>query len=378
MLLAAEVREFARSHLLSTGEEGDFGELSAKFHAAGLANWWLPECYGGRGVSLLDGVDIVAELAYADAGFAFTSLVSVIGCNLLHLYGRDPVRTAVLAELASGGGQVATLGSEHGCGSELGRMSTQARTEGSTVVLNGHKAFSTNAELADHLLVFAAADLQDQPFIAVLVPRGSAGVRFGPRWRTVGLASSPVYPVSFTDCVVTADRVLSGHGLRLLESGLNASRILIAATAIGMARRIRDVCIDHARQRSVKGAALTRSELFAARLAQMEVGIEAMLAVCRTAAAEHDALMSSPDPAEAFTLRGTLKSALTAKVFCGQTGWQIASSGSEALGGLGYTDATPVGRLLRDMRYVSVVEGGDDVLRQLIYGRYVLPAARRS
>jgi alkylation response protein AidB-like acyl-CoA dehydrogenase len=377
MSAVAEAWEFARTHLPVDGT-ADFGELAAKFHAAGLANWWLPESYGGRGVPLLNGVEIAAQLAYADAGFAFSSLVSVIGCQLLQLHGRDPLRSEVLAELASSGGQVATLGSEHGCGSELNRMGTRARLQGSTVVLNGEKAFSTNADRAEQLLVFAAADLPDQPFVAVLVPRQAAGVRIGPRWQTVGLASSPVYPVSFTDCVLSTDRVLDGHGLRLLESGLNASRILISATAIGMSRRIRDVCIEHAGQRTVKGAALSRSELFATRLAQMEVGIEAMLAVCRTAAAEYDRLMSGPDPAEAFLLRGTLKSALTAKVFCGQTGWQIASSGSEALGGLGYTDATPVGRLLRDMRYVSVVEGGDDVLRQLIYSRYVLPAARRS
>ncbi|MFD2349995.1 acyl-CoA dehydrogenase family protein [Nonomuraea ferruginea] len=75
---------------------------------------------------------------------------------------------------------------------------------------------------------------------------------------------------------------------------------------------------------------------------------------------------------------GTLKSALTTKMFCGQTGWQIASAASEMFGGLGYTHEAVIGKLLRDMRYVSIVEGGDDVLRDLVFSRYVVPVSKRS
>ncbi|MFD4401552.1 acyl-CoA dehydrogenase family protein [Nocardia sp. NPDC058499] len=73
-----------------------------------------------------------------------------------------------------------------------------------------------------------------------------------------------------------------------------------------------------------------------------------------------------------------MKNALTVKMFCGQAGWDIAGAGSELLGGLGYTNESPMAKLLRDMRYVSIVEGGNEVLRDLLYRRYVIPVPRRA
>jgi len=106
--------------------------------------------------------------------------------------------------------------------------------------------------------------------------------------------------------------------------------------------------------------------------------IDVMANQCLAAAREYDAIATRPDAGEEFLRVGTLKSALTTKMFCGQTGWQIASVASEMFGGLGYTQESPVGKLLRDVRYVSIVEGGDDVLRDLVYSRYVVPVSKRS
>ena len=93
--------------------------------------------------------------------------------------------------------------------------------------------------------------------------------------------------------------------------------------------------------------------------------------VCRGAAREFDLIMGEPDAAERFLRRGTLKSALTAKSFCGRTGWKIAGLGSEMFGGLGYTREMTIDKLVRDIRHVSIIEGGDDVLRDLVFHRYV-------
>jgi alkylation response protein AidB-like acyl-CoA dehydrogenase len=106
--------------------------------------------------------------------------------------------------------------------------------------------------------------------------------------------------------------------------------------------------------------------------------IEVMLNQCLAAARAYDAVAARPDAGEEFLRLGTLKSALTTKMFCGQTGWQIASTASEMFGGLGYTHESIIGKLLRDVRYVSIVEGGDDVLRELVFTRYVVPVSKRS
>jgi alkylation response protein AidB-like acyl-CoA dehydrogenase len=87
---------------------------------------------------------------------------------------------------------------------------------------------------------------------------------------------------------------------------------------------------------------------------------------------------AQPDAAEQFLRLGTLKSAMTTKMFCGQTSWQIASTASEMFGGLGYTHDLIIEKLVRDVRYVSIVEGGDDVLRDLMFHRHVVPVSKRS
>jgi alkylation response protein AidB-like acyl-CoA dehydrogenase len=306
--------------------------------------------------------------------------VGVIGSTLVSLYGDDRLRADVLGALGRDGGFFATAVTERDAGSELDRLRTTAVPKGDVVVLTGEKLFSTNADSARHLLVVARheAGADDQPHVAVVVPRDADGVAVSEPWRTNGLAGSPVHRVTLADCAVPAGNVLDGHGLRLLEVGLNASRVLIAATAVGMARRIRDLCLDFAGTRRLRGGVLGKHPLFADKMAQVEIEIETMRSQCRTAAADYEAVRTSPDAARRFARRGALKSALVAKVFCGQAGWRVASTGSEVFGGLGYTDEVPIGALMRDMRHVSLVEGGEDVLRDVVYRRFTAPPVRRA
>ncbi|MGW0480530.1 MULTISPECIES: acyl-CoA dehydrogenase family protein [Nonomuraea] len=352
--------------------------LYERFGATGLANWWLPKEAGGPGLGLEESVRITAELAYADAGVAFTLFIPILTTSMVTWYGGEELAKRHLGDLVATNGFAATLGSEHAAGSELARITTTARTEGGDVVLDGTKAFSTNTDFARFLVVVARA--QDDPagYLAVLVPRDTPGITVDKRWDVIGLRSSATYQVSLSGVRVPAANVLRGNGLRLLEVGLNASRILIAATALGIARRVRDVCMEYGAAKTVKGAPLTGNAVFASRLGQMEMQIEVMANQCLAAARAYDAIAARPDAGEEFLRLGTLKQALTAKMFCGQTGWQIASTASEMFGGLGYTHESVIGKLLRDMRYVSIVEGGDDVLRELVFSRYVVPVSKRS
>jgi acyl-CoA dehydrogenase len=375
----ARVREFTRTELLA--KERHFDSLpeqptaeSARLHEAGLANWWIPAAYGGTGLSLTDSVDVVSELAYGDAGFAFGAFLPVLGTVMLQLYAADEVGRPILEGLAADGGAIGVLGSEEAAGSELVRTETSMRQNGSELTLDGSKYFSTNADRAGTLLVLArSAD----EFALVAVPRATPGVEIEKRWDLIGVRGSGTYRTRLRDCVVPAANRLRGNGLRALEVGLNASRILIAATAIGIARRIRDLALDYARAKQLKGATLARNEVFAAKLGQIEMLIDVMRSQCRAAAADVDEYLAAPDPAAALYRTGTLRSALAAKLFCGQAGWSVATVGSELFGGLGYTHDHPIGKLVRDMRYVAIVEGGDDVMRELLYSRYVAPPGRR-
>ncbi|MEV4167424.1 acyl-CoA dehydrogenase family protein [Nonomuraea dietziae] len=352
--------------------------LYERFAATGLANWWLPKEIGGLGLGLEESVRIAAELAYADAGVAFTLFIPVLTTSMVTWYGSEELKERHLGELVAGNGFCATLGSEHAAGSELARITTTARQEGDTIVLDGQKAFSTNTDFARFLVVVARAQDDPSGYLAVLVPRDTPGVTVDKRWDVIGLRSSATYQVSLSGVRVPKGNVLRGNGLRLLEVGLNASRILIAATALGVARRVRDVCMEYGATKTVKGAPLTGNAVFAGRLGQFEMEIEVMANQCTAAARAYDAIAARPDAGEEFLRVGTLKQALTAKMFCGQTGWRIASAASEMFGGLGYTHESVIGKLLRDMRYVSIVEGGDDVLRELVFSRYVVPVSKRS
>jgi len=267
--------------------------------------------------------------------------------------------------MAQEGHFCATLGSERAAGSELTKIATIATPAGDGVVINGEKFFSTNSGFANFLVVIARSATNPGEHTAIVVPRDNEGVRIVKRWEMIGLRSSGTYQVSFERCRASAQDVLNGPGLRILEVALNASRILIASAAVGVARRIRDLCMEYATRKRVGDKPLVNNAVFAAKLGQMEMDIDAMRHVCRGAACEFDAIMGRSDAAEQFLRKGTLKSALTAKAFCGRTGWRIAGIGSEMFGGLGYTREMVIDKLVRDVRHVSIIEGGDDVLRDL-------------
>ncbi|HEY2536927.1 MAG TPA: acyl-CoA dehydrogenase family protein [Solirubrobacteraceae bacterium] len=380
--ILARVREFAREELLPQQSHFDsFPEAPVPvcevFHRLGLGNWWLPERYGGMGLGLEASVDLVSELAYGDAGVAFTLFISVLGTVGLSLYGNEELRERYLAPMTANGHYCATLASERAAGSELTKIATIAARDGDGVVINGEKFFSTNAGFANFLVVFARSVANPGEHLAVVVPRENPGVRVVKRWEMIGVRSSGTYQVMFERCRASAQDVLAGPGLRILEIALNASRILIASTALGIARRVRDICMEYARRKRVGDKPLVNNAVFAAKLGQMEMDIDAMRHVCLGAAREFDTITRRDDAAEQFLRRGTLKSALTAKTFCGRTGWQVASAGSEMFGGLGYTREMLIDKLVRDIRHVSIIEGGDDVLRDLVFNRYVLPGDNR-
>jgi alkylation response protein AidB-like acyl-CoA dehydrogenase len=343
------------------------------FHELGVANWWIPKQYGGHGLSLEKGTGIVEELAYQDAGVAFTLFIPILSSTVIALFGTEAQKDRFLRPMTGAGACSAMLGSERAAGSELLNITTTAQKDGDSYVLNGQKFFATNAEFADPLVVLAATPKGMPPFKMFLVPKGTPGVTMDRRWPVIGVRASATYQVSLENCRIPSEFALDYNGLRLLEVGLNPSRILMATSAIGIGRRIRDLCLEYGREKQIKKERLLDNAVFAAKIGQMEMELDVMRSACITAARQFDKISSAPDAREIFLKTGSLKEAVVAKMACGQLGWRIATVGSEMFGGLGYTDDMIIGKLIRDIRYVSIVEGGDDVLRELLYRRHVLP-----
>lgn len=378
-----DVRSYTRTELI--GRESELDQRTpmplphyARFADTGLSNWWLGKEWGGLGHGLEDSVRIVSELAYGDAGTAFTLFIPILATSMVQWYAAPEVRDRWLTEMSDQHQFAATLGSEHEAGSELARITTTARHDADDIVIDGVKAYSTDTDFARFLVVVARVAEEPSGFVAVLVPRETPGITIDKRYNVVGLRSSATYQVTLSGVRVPASYALSGNGLRVLEIGLNASRVLIAATALGIARRARDLCLEYGRTKIVKGLPLAGNAIFASRLAQFEMQIEVMTNQCLAAAREYDTVAAGDNAAEEFLRAGTMKSAIATKMFCGQTGFQIVSTASEMFGGQGYTHDSLIGKLLRDVRYVSIVEGGDDVLRDLMYSRFTVPVSKRA
>lgn len=371
------ISAFVAAEILGREKSWDSGKprpplpVYDSFRRQGLANWWLPKRYGGLGLPLEDSVDVVSELAYGDAGLAATFFISILATTCVDLYGTEKQKRAYLLPMVRRRSFAATLGSEE-VGSELLKIRTTARREGAHYVLDGAKLFSTNTDFAEFVLVLARASDRQPPVQFFLVPRRTPGLKVVRRWPTMGMRASGLYEVKLERCRVPADSIVGPTGLIGLI-GFNASRTLVAATGLGVASRIRDVCLDYAARRDLRSDKLARNAVFAAKMGQMEAELTAMRALCKSAAREFDAIYARPDAAKVFLTKSALKSVISAKMICGQLGWKIASEASTMFGGMGFTDLSPIGKLLRDIRAVSIVEQGDDVIREVLYYLHVLP-----
>lgn len=376
---------FARDHLAGQEALLDGGEnhplsLSLQLREAGLSNWWLPEEYGGFNTSMSKNVNIVASLSYHDAGFAFGSFLSILGTTMIDQFASQALAAQVLKDLGRSGAPCAVLASEASAGSDLTLTETTYAERGGTLKITGRKLFSTNTAEARFLVVLARNADDRTEFRAIVIPRDTPGVAVGRRWDFLGVKGSATYEVSLDGVEVASENVLNGNGIRVLEVGLNLSRTLIAACGIGIGRRVRDLCMDYASTKEVNGRPLDQNDVFSAKMGQIEADIAVMLSQCRAAAAEIDSALSlDRGKGEGSPLYriGTLRSALVAKMHCGRSSWNIATVGSEMFGGSGYERTHPVNKLLRDARFIGLVEGGEDVTRSLIYSRFVRPSARR-
>lgn len=345
-------------------------DLRESFAASGLNNWWLPAAHGGAGRPLVDGVRIAEVLAGYDAGLAFAACVSGLGGTIVELAGSQDCRSEVFDHLAQTGAFLATAGSEHAAGSELTRIETTIRAVDDELVVDGAKAFATNAAHARHLVVVGRDGDSRRRFTAAVLDTQQPGVRVTQEWETLGLDSAQTVQLEICGARTRSSMRCDGPGLRILEAGLNVSRTLMAAISVGICVRLQRELMAYAADKEVGGSLLLEHPVFAARIADLEMATQTMRWSVRAAAEAVDAAAEDPDQ---LLRRGALPEAVIAKSTCGRTGWEQVAGLSTAMGGIGYLMQAPTARALRDMRHVSIIEGGDEVLRELVYRRVVLP-----
>ena len=358
------VREFAaekiRPGAAARDEEGRFAaDVLAEMASLGLLGMLVPEEYGGAGLDVLSYALAIEEVARVDAAVAVTMSVTNSVCQwpILH-FGSDEQKRRLLPPLAGGtilGGIMLT---EADAGSDLAAMRTGYRRQGDCFVLDGAKAWITNAGVARTFVVLATRDatLGARGISAFVLDAAQPGVIVHAPEKKMGLRSSVTCAVSLDGAEVPAENLLGseGDGMKIALATLDHSRIGIAAQSLGLAQGAVDETLRFTRQRQSFGRALVDHQAVAFRLADMDTELEAARCLTyRAAWLSEQAGRHSRASAEA-------------KLFASEVANRIAAAAVQLHGGYGYSREYGVERIYRDVRVTTIYEGTSEVLRMVI------------
>jgi alkylation response protein AidB-like acyl-CoA dehydrogenase len=361
------VRAFAeevvapRAEAMDRAEELDEDVLD-QMAGMGLFGLPFPERYGGMGADYLTLCLAVEELARVDSSVAITVEAAVgLGAMPIYRFGSERQRERWLPPLARGE-QLAAFGlTEPGGGSDAGALRTRARLEGEEWVIDGTKAFITNAGLARSGLVILAAVTGERPdgkgeVSNIVVPAGTPGYRVGKRYSKIGWHASDTRELIFEDCRVPAENLLGERGaglgnfLRTLEEG----RVAVAALGTGLCQGCVDECVRYARERRAFGQPIAAFQAIAFKIADMELRAHTARLAWQQAAVK---LMRG----EPFA-----KEAAIAKLYASEAAVTCAREAVQVHGGYGYINEFPVARFYRDAKILEIGEGTSEVMRILI------------
>ncbi len=358
------VRDFARERIApgagTRDESGEFPQdIFRELGELGLLGMITPEEYGGAGMDTLTYVLAVEELARADASVAVGVSVTTSVCQWpIWKYGTDEQKSAILPELASGRALGGIMLTEPNAGSDLGSLRTSYRRDGDGFVLDGSKAWITNAGAARYFVVLATSDpsLGSRGISAFILDADQPGVVVHAPERKMGLRSSKTAMVSLDGARVPATMMLGGEGegLKVALGTLDHSRVGIAAQSLGIGQAAMDEALRYAKEREQFGKPLLGHQALAFRLADMNVELEAARWLTYRAA------WLSERPG-----RHTRTSA-EAKLLASETANRIVAVAVQVHGGYGFSREYTVERLYRDVRVTTIYEGTSEVQRMVI------------
>jgi butyryl-CoA dehydrogenase len=356
------VRAFSQKEIYPKAAEvdstGAFPRENLKRLAAkGLMGIPFPTQSGGAGANYLSTAIAVDELSYfcATTGFV-VSVHTLAASNPIHLFGTDEQKRKFLTPLASGK-KIGAIGyTEPVAGSDAVAIQTRADLRGSKYIINGTKAFITNAREADIYLVFATVDPEKKHrgIQAFIVEKGAPGFSFGKIEDKMGVRGCSTGELIFRDCEVPKENLLSADGFKVAMMAFEGGRVGVAAMAVGIARAALDKAKKYAKDRVQFGQPIAKQEAIQFMVADMATEIDAARLLTYRAAW----LM---DKVERFTAEAAI-----AKVFAAETAMRVTTKAVQIHGGYGYCKDYEVERHMRDAKMTEIAEGTSEIQRLII------------
>ena len=363
-MLRSTVEAFAADEIAPRAADidrsNDFpADLWRKLGALGVLGVTVPEEWGGAGMGYLEHVVAMEEISRASASVGLSyGAHSNLCVNQISRNGSDEQRRQHLPKLVSGEHVGALAMSEPGAGSDVVGMRTRADKRGDRYVLNGTKMWITNGPDADVLVVYAKTDPQAGPrgITAFLVEKGFSGFSTAQKLDKLGMRGSNTCELVFQDCEVPAENVLGevGRGVNVLMSGLDYERTVLAAGPLGIMQACMDVVLPYVHERRQFGQPIGEFQLMQGKLADMHTTMNAAKAYVY-------AVAKACDRGQA-----TRKDAAGAILYAAERATWMALEAIQCLGGNGYTNEYPTGRLLRDAKLYEIGAGTSEIRRMLI------------
>ncbi len=362
--LRESVRAFAAAKIAPRAAEIDRTdqfpvELWPQMGALGLHGITVDEDYGGAGLGYLAHCIAMEEISRASASVGLSYVAHSNLCiNQIRRFGTEAQKRRYLAKLISGEQVGALAMSETGSGSDVVSMRLRADKRGSHYVLNGTKMWITNGAYASILVVYAKTDPEAGPrgITAFIIESGFKGFSAGQKLDKLGMRGSPTSELLFEDCEVPEENVLgaAGDGARVLMSGLDFERVVIAGGPLGIMQACLDISLPYVRERKQFGQPIGEFELVQGKLADMYTGLNASRAYAYAVARACDAGHVSR------------KDAAGCLLFAAEHATRAALDAIQLLGGNGYINEFPTGRFLRDAKLYEIGAGTSEIRRMLI------------
>lgn len=334
-------------------------DLWRQFGALGLLGITVSEEYGGVDLGYLAHVVAVEEIARGSAAIALSySAHSNLCVNQIARNGNATQKAKYLPQLLSGEYVGALAMSETHAGSDVVSMKLRAEKKGDVYLLNGHKMWITNGPDADTYVIYAKTDIQAGTYgiTAFIVERGFSGFSQAQKLDKLGMRGSNTCELIFQDCEVPEQNILGqlNQGVRVLMSGLDYERVVIAAISLGIMQASLDLVLPYIHQREQFGQAIGEFQLMQGKIADMYTALNASRAYLY-------AVAQACDRGESVR-----KDSAAAILMCAENGTKLALEAIQSLGGNGYMNDCPAGRLLRDAKLLEIGAGTSEIRRMLI------------
>jgi alkylation response protein AidB-like acyl-CoA dehydrogenase len=356
--VAKEVKPLARH----TDETGEFNWTAVrKMGPLGLLGLEVPEEYGGADVGAINAVIAVEELGWGCGSTALAvSAHNGLALGPIVRYGSETLKKTWLPRLATGEGKLGSLAlTEPGAGSDLqGGVRTTAVKEGDSWIIDGAKMWTTNASIADMIVVLVRTDPAggSRSLSQILVPTDTPGLTIGAPEKKMGLKGSPTHAVTFDEVRVPLENLVGeeGRGLQQTLATLDSGRISIGALAVGLAQAAFEEALKYAKERKTFGKPIAEHQAIQWMLADAATEIQAARWMVYYAA-------WLKEQGRPYT-----KEAAMAKLFATEVSERVCRNAIQIHGGYGYSREFEVERIYRDTRLMTIGEGTSEIQRLVI------------